>query len=239
MGGRALLTLATFGMFGALSAAPAAADVPIVSGTAAVGGTLVVTGEDNQSCDGQSASVALRRPIGGGSYVHITSGNDALIPGEPWTVSLTIPPTDAQGTPLTPGTQIAVHAGGVCNAFGDTFGFQYDEVLVTLGQPVTAPSTTTTTASSPTTVTSTTVTPTTVAQSPPSTSGTATVADPPPTTVVAAAVATPSATADATLPRTGASESTAALAGMLAIAVGAIVVLTASTRRRPPSTRRT
>jgi LPXTG-motif cell wall-anchored protein len=224
MGGRALLALVTVGAVGALSAAPAAADVPTVTGTAAVGGTLVVTDSDNTVCDGQSASVAIRRPTGPNTAVHITSKSTPLVEGVPWTISITIPPTDAGGTALTPGMQISVDAGGICNAFGDQFSFQYDEVLLTLGQPVTAP-TTTTTAPAPTT-TATTVPPT----SPPTTAAaTATAIDPSPTSVAAAA--TSGGAADATLPRTGASDLAATLVGLVALALGGVALL--GSRRRP------
>jgi hypothetical protein len=231
MGGRALLTLAIIGIFGALSAIPAAADVPNVTGTAAVGGTLVIS-DLNESCDGETASAAIRRVTGPNTAVHITSNVAPLVPGQTWSISLTIPATDLGGTALQPGMQISVDAGGVCNAFGDQFGFQYDDVLLTLGQPVTAP-TTTTTAPTPTTTA-----PTTVPQTTPPTTAVATIADPPTSPTSVAAAATPNAAADATLPRTGSSELPAAAAGILAFVVGGIAVIAAGSMRRSPRTRR-
>jgi hypothetical protein len=226
--GRALLALGTVGVFGALSAIPAAADPPTVTGTAAVGGTLTVSSDEHTQCDGESASVALRRPTGPNTSVTIIIGSAPLVLGQPWSIPLTIPATDLGGTALTPGTQIRVDAGGICFAFGDQATFQMDEVLLTLGQPVTAPSSTTTVPQTSTTVTA-------PPQQSPTTAVTAAAS---PTTAVAAA-ADPGASADATLPRTGSSDTTGAVVGVLALVVGGCAVASAArTSRRNARMRR-
>ena len=166
---RWMLTITTAISLAALLAAPAAAAEPTVTGTVAVGGTVNVSGDLNQGCSGQSANAQLRRPLGENTSVGVVSGSVPLVLGQPWSISLTIPATDLLGTPLAAGDQVVVSAGGICNGDGDQFAFVYDDVFLTLGEPVAAATTTTTTPTTTTTTTQTTTTttpPTTSSPSP-------------------------------------------------------------------------
>jgi hypothetical protein len=197
--GRLAACVAVVGAFGVLAARPAAADPPEVSGTVAVGGTITVSSDEASGCDGQSMATALRRPTGPNTSVTVLIAGAPLVLGQTWSVQLTIPATDQGGTALTPGMVLVLDTGGICNANGDQFTVQLDDVEVTLGQPVQAPSTTTSTTTS----------------TPAPAQATTTVVAAQPTTTGAAAAA-------AELPRTGAGVGLVGLAGASFVAVGAV-----------------
>lgn len=200
--------VAVAGVIGVLGARPAAADPPEVSGTVAVGGTITVSSDDASGCDGQSMATALRRPTGPNTAVAVLIASAPLVLGQTWSVQLTIPATDLGGTALEPGMVLVLATGGICNANGDQFTVQLDDVQITLGQPVQAPSTTTstTTTSTPAPAQATT------------------------TAVPAQATTTAAAAAAEELPRTGGGNGAVGAVGASLLAGGALVV--AASRRR-------
>jgi hypothetical protein len=171
-----------------------------VSGTVAVGGTITVSSDEASGCDGQSMATALRRPTGPNTSVTVLIAGAPLVLGQTWSVQLTIPATDQGGTALQPGMVLVLDTGGTCNANGDQFTVQLDDVEVTLGAPVQASSTTTST-----TTTTSTPTPATTTEVPAQ-----------PTTTGAAAAAEE-------LPRTGGGVGLVGLVGASLVAVGAVV----------------
>lgn len=214
--GRLLAGLAGAAALAAIGwADPAGAAEPVVTGTPAVGATITVSSDDATSCDAGEAEVQLGRVTGPDTSVAIVNGSTNLVAGQPWQVSLTIPATDLQGTPLQPGDELVVRSGGICNAFGDQFAFVLDDVFLTLGSPA-SPSTTAPPDPAPTTPTT--------AGAPPT---------PAPTAGAAATTATAAASgAEATLPRTGGAALPLAATGALAIGGGLGALAFASRRPR-------
>ncbi|HEX5095639.1 MAG TPA: hypothetical protein VFX21_06500 [Acidimicrobiia bacterium] len=201
----------------ALAAPAGAIDVPgdgfTVTGEFGVGGTITITDDDPTPCDGENGSASLSRPIGGSNFIPVVSNVAPLVEGQVWSVTLPIPATDKgnPATALVPGMTLVLDVGGVCNDLGDQFGFQREDLELTLGEPVTAPATTTTTTdpgATTTTVTAGAVPTTATASTTPTTAG---------------------AAAAAELPRTGGGSGVPI--GIAFVLVGAAVVVAAG--RRP------
>jgi len=189
---------------------------PTITGDAYVGGRITVS--DTHSCDFVDTSLQILRPLGGNMFVLVVNGQGNFTFGQDVSVSVVLPATDFQGTPLEPGQTLVAELDGMCNASGDQFGVQFGEIEFVLGTPPTEPTTTTTTtAPAPTT---------TVAAAAPTTTPQTAAPAAAPTTAAAAQVVP-----QATLPRTGSSTTALVSAGAGALALGAALAGTARRTR--------